>query len=377
VSRVEIVDTEAGVLALRAAWEALAARGGASTPFQSWSLTYRSLRMDRGAVEPFVLVVRDDDGEVAGLWPLGLVRLQRGPFTWRSLETIGPKRLDFVDLIATRAAAPSVLAACTQWLAEHWSAWDDLLLAPTRADAVLLEALARIELPAALAHDIEPISDNLALSIPEGAHSYEDVIGGETRRTTRRIVKRLAEAGFAARSVASGHPLGAAVEAFVRLHAQRRGEFGQVSRYRDVDRSELCALVTDAVADGGDLAVLERGGAAVAAQLTLRCGAQISHYRLAFDSEHKSLSPGIGLLAAGVDDAIRAGVREYDFGFGAEEYKRRWSNVRRAVYRVSIKNHHVARAPRRAWFFAAHALRRLRHRARRVRSPRRAQATPA
>ncbi len=357
--RVEIAETEAALLALCESWNALVRSGGATTPFQSWPITYHSLRMDRGAVAPFVLVVRDDGGSVAGLWPLGRRSRRRGPFTWRTLETIGPKRLDFVDLIAPPDRADDVLRACAAWLAEHWTAWDELRLAPVRADARLLAALERVALPPTITHSVETVGENMALAIPEHSRGWEDALDGETRRTTRRIVRKLAESGFETRRVSAGHPLEAAIDAFVKLHARRRAEFGEVSRYRDVDRGELCALVADAVSEGGDLMLLERDGAAVAAQLTLKLGTRMSHYRVAFDSEHRSLSPGIGLLSTGVDDAIRAGVREYDFGFGAEEYKRRWSNVRRAVYRVSFKNAHLARAPRRAWSFVASRLRRL------------------
>ena len=356
---VELVDTEAGVLALRERWQALVRDGGAATPFQSWSLTYRSLRMDRGTVEPFVLVARAGD-EVAGIWPLGVKRSRRGPFAWRALDTIGPKRLDFVDLITPVGRAPDVLDACLAWLAKNWSAWDELRLAPVRGDSRLLAALETRSLPRTIARRLEPISENLALAIPEGAESFEDALDGETRRTTRRIVKRLGEAGVETRRVSAGYALEGAIDAFVSLHARRRGEFGEVSRYRDVDRAELCALVSDIVAEGGDLMLLELAGTPIAAQLTLRLGAQMSHYRLAFDSEHRSHSPGIGLLAAGVNDAIRSGVREYDFGFGLEEYKRRWANVRQPVFRLTLKNRHVARAPRRAWSFAANRLRRVR-----------------
>jgi len=367
--QVESVAGEEGLRALRDPWEALVRRGAATTPFQSWATTYHAVRIDSGVIEPLILVAIEADGSVAGLLPLGVRKQRRGPFAWRTLQTIGPKRLDFVDVIATPALADDVVAACIDWLASHWTKWDELSLSPLREDARLLVALRRIEQSRPLAIAIEAVDENLALEIPVIARTWEDLLAGETRRTTRRIVKRLDASGFEVRRVSSGYPLEAAVDAFVDLHARRRGEFGQVSRYLDVDRSELCALVASTVAEGGDLMLLEREGAPAAAQLTLRLGEHASHYRLAFDSEQRSFSPGIGLLAAGVNDAIRAGVREYDFGFGAEEYKRRWASVRRKVFRVRIANRHLGRMPRRAWSFAANTISRATRR-----SPRRARA---
>lgn len=346
--------------ALREPWEALVRSGAATTPFQSWSTTYHAVRIDSGVIQPLILVAREADGSVAGLLPLGVMKQRRGPLTWRTLQTIGPKRLDFIDVVATSARTDEVVAACIGWLARHWSDWDELHLTPLREDARLLLALRRVEPSRPLAIQIDEVDENFALEIPALARSWEDLLDGETRRTTRRILKRLEANGFEVRSVSTGHPLEAAVDAFVELHARRRGEFGQVSRYLDVDRDELHALVAAAVAEGGDLALLERNGAPAAAQLTLRLGEKLSHYRLAFDSEQRSFSPGIGLLALGVNDAIRAGVREYDFGFGAEEYKRRWASVRRKVYRVRIANRHLGRMPRRAWSFAVRTVGRLR-----------------
>jgi CelD/BcsL family acetyltransferase involved in cellulose biosynthesis len=105
---------------------------------------------------------------------------------------------------------------------------------------------------------------------------------------------------------------------------------------------------------------MERDGAWVAVQLTLRLGRSVSHYRLAYDSAFRSASPGIGLLIAAIDDAVKSGATEYDFGFGAEEYKRRWANLRRVVFRVRISSTHPGRLPRRLWSLAMRSRPRLR-----------------
>ena len=344
---VESISTEDGFLALRASWEALIRAGAGTTPFQSWTTTHHALRINDGVVRPLVLAALDADGSVAGLLPLGVRTRPHGPFTWRGLASIGPKRLDFVDAVVTPDRAREVIDGCVDWLARHWSEWDELRLAPVRDDALLLATLRDTILPGILELIVDPVGENMALAIPDGAAAWEDVVDGDSRRTTRRILKRLGAAGFATRRVSTGYPVEAAVDAFVELHARRRGEFGETSRYLAVARSELRAMVTDAVAEGGDLMLIERTGVPAAVQLTLRLRDCVSHYRLAFDSEQRNLSPGIGLLAAGLDDAVKAGVREYDFGFGAEEYKRRWANVHRTVYRVRLKNRHLGRAPRR------------------------------
>lgn len=349
--RVEPVSTDEGLLALRAGWERLLDAGAGATPFDTWWMTYRAWRLERDSPSPFVLVARDANGSVAGVLPLGVRRLRRGPLTWRVLDTIAPRRLDFVDVIARPENRSLVLATMLQWMARHWREWDELRLSPVRADAALASEVRRL-VPRPLEARLDAVSTNFAVTIPPGARGWEDVCDGETRRGLRRTARHLEASGFTIGRVSVGYPLDRALDALVGLHERRRGEQGQLSRLASADRSELALLVGDAVAHGGDLWVMEHGGAAVAAQLTLRFGPCVSHYRLAHDSAFRSASPGIGLLIAAMDDAVKAGVTEYDFGFGAEEYKRRWANRRRDVYRLRISNKHPGRLPRRLWSLA-------------------------
>jgi CelD/BcsL family acetyltransferase involved in cellulose biosynthesis len=358
---VEPVSTDEGLLALRAGWERLLEAGAGVTPFDAWWMTYRAWRLEKDSPAPFVLVARDANGSVAGILPLGVRRLRRGPFTWRVLDTIAPRRLDFVDVIARPENRSLVLATMLQWLARHWREWDELRLSPIREDAALAVELQRL-VPRFLEARLDAVSTNLAVTIPPGARGWEDVCDGETRRGLRRTGRRLEASGFAIGRVSSGYSLDRALDALVDLHERRRGEHGQLSRLASADRNELALLVGDAVAHGGDLWVMEHDGAAVAAQLTLRRERCVSHYRLAYDSAFRGASPGIGLLIAAIDDAVKSGATEYDFGFGAEEYKRRWANLRRAVYRLRISNKHPGRLPRRLWSLAI-GRRPLRHRA--------------
>jgi CelD/BcsL family acetyltransferase involved in cellulose biosynthesis len=360
--RIESATTKDELLRLREPWEALSASGAATTPFQAWAVTFHAWRMEASVVAPFVLVARAETGTVHGVLPLGLRVSRRGPFVWRDLATIGPTRLDFVDLVATPDHCEDVLQACIDWLASRWSIWDALQLNPVREDARLLSRLGAVRLPAFIESVVDAAGHNHAVTIPAGARGWEDVCDGENRRSTRRILKRLDADGFRVVRVSQGHDVHQAVENLVCLHTRRRGEHGEASRLAAVEREHLCALVTDAVTRGGDLMIMEHADVPVAAQLTLRLSDRVSHYRVAFHSDYRKWSPGIGLLVAAIDDAVKTGAREYDFGFGTEEYKLRWADVHRRVYTVRLANRHFGRTPRRAWMAGSTRLRSLRRR---------------
>jgi len=369
--RVEGVSTEEGFLRLRGPWEALTREGAGGTPFQAWAVTYHAWKMEAAGLEPLILVARNSEGAVEGILPFGVRSGRSGPFTWRALQTIGPQRLDFVDVIAPPGRARPVLEAFIGWLSAHASSWDELLLTPIRGDALLMAHLKDLPLPRGLELGIDAVGENMALVIPRGARGWEDVCNGHHCRSTRRIVKRLEGSGFEVRKVTEGYPLATAVAALASVHARRRAELGHTSLLAATERQQLCALADAAVRDGGDLMVMEHEDVPVAVQLTLRLGERVSHYRVAFNSDYRNWSPGIGLLVAAVDAAVKSGAREYDFGLGTEEYKRRWSQVRRTVYTVRLSNSHVSRAPRRLWSLASRSVRRLR----RVWRPRRAGAS--
>jgi len=115
--RVESVVSDEGLLALRAGWERLLDAGAGVTPFDAWWMTYRAWRLEKGSPAPFILVAYDANGSVMGVLPLGVRRLRRGPLTWRVLDTLAPRRLDFVDVIA-RPENRSLWRRCfSGWLA--------------------------------------------------------------------------------------------------------------------------------------------------------------------------------------------------------------------------------------------------------------------
>jgi len=350
--RVEAVSSAEAFVALRPEWERLLEAGAGASAFDTWWMAYHAWRMNRRSATPLVLVVRDQRGLCRGLLALGVQRFRRGSLTWRAIGPIAPRLLDFVDVVAPPQQRAAVLTAILGWLAENWREWDELRLSPIKEGAALASDVL-LATPPYLEANLDPVSDNLAVAISENAEGWEDVCRGETRRGCRRILRRLEAPGFSTFRVSTGHPLALGIEALVGLHERRRSELGQISRLAAADQSALSALVADAVAHGGDLSVMEHDGGAIAAQLTLRLNGHVSHYRLAYDSRFRGVSPGIGLLIAGVDEAVKSGATEYDFGFGREDYKQRWANVERKVYRLRIANRHPGRLPRRLLSLAA------------------------
>ncbi len=60
-------------------------------------------------------------------------------------------------------------------------------------------------------------------------------------------------------------------------------------------------------------------------------------YNSGFDPQVREASPGLVLIAHCIEDAIRLGLREYDFLRGRERYKYDLGGRDRVVYRAVVR----------------------------------------
>lgn len=347
--RCEVVRGEVAFSVLTETWDALCGVTPRATAFQGRSVCHLAWLMSEQPVEPIVLVAYRG-ATVIGLLPLGLRVSTRGPFLWRTLGSMAPGRLDSLDLLAAPGDSGDAVEVMGRALADHLVEWDDLGLWPVRGDAALLRLHGASTSPARLPISSPVRSEALGLDFPLGASSWEDLVSGETRRSLRRHFREAERQALTVFRASTGLNIFAVAEALVDLHTRRRRELGGDSSLAGrLAREHLPALVENAVLHGGDLWVLTAGRKAIAAMLTLRHGAVMHHYRLAFDSAHRQLAPGVVLLTHVLDAAVRDGVRHYDFGVGVEVYKQRWANTSTPLHGLEARTRQLARLPARAW----------------------------
>jgi CelD/BcsL family acetyltransferase involved in cellulose biosynthesis len=314
-----IRDREA-LEALEEPWWRLWRRCRAATPFQSpaWLLAWwRSFSPGELAA----IAVRDDSGDLVGLFPLYLERRAGHA----RLLPLGISVSDYLGVLVDDERGAGV----ARELACEFAAlpWDSCCLADIPGQCL------------ALALAVSGGSD----WADEQSCPVVDLAGGEDLSgcvpARRRRQLRRAWAAAERRGPVEISPLGR-TDAFLgeiaRLHGLRwagRGE-GVLS---DPAVLRFHRLALPALVEGG-LArcfILSIGGQPVAAYYGLMHGERAYAYLGGFDPLYAAESPGSILIGHAIATALREGAREFHFLRGREAYKYSWGAVDRRTCRIT------------------------------------------
>lgn len=159
-----------------------------------------------------------------------------------------------------------------------------------------------------------------SLELPDNWDSYlHQNLGGSARRNLRRSLRELEQAGDIEVSDVQGHDLPQYLDALLELWQKR---FTRVSPLRLI---RLKATFTSCFNEGmASLIVLKRGRDILAGVARFHDRKRKRAYELinSFDQNLQEIhSPGMVVIALGLQQAIGQGIHRYDFLRGDEEYK--------------------------------------------------------
>lgn len=244
---------------------------------------------------------------------------------------------DSLDAAVTKGAEGefwnAFLSSSRELLAEGPLSFPNLV-----AGAPALAALPRLCDALGYALTVEETDRSPFVPLPLSYKSYLEALGKKERHELRRKVRRAGEAlpGLSFRVVATREELSRDFPSFVGLH--RKSHAGK----RDFmdDRMEgFFREAAEAFLDAGwlRLAFLSSGSRDVAAAFQLAWRGALLLYNSGYDPEKRDASPGVVLVARCIEDAIRLGMREYDFLRGRERYKYDLGGRDRVVSRATVR----------------------------------------
>ena len=313
---IELVTSEADLLALRPQWSALWRSLPGASPFQSpeWLLGWWR---QFGTGQP-LLALQRRDGALLGVLPLYV--LEEAPA--RKLLPIGVGITDYFEpLLAPGAPEDAAGTLMRAALAEASRRHVTECSLPDLPPGSALRKAALAGWTGCLA-DADPCP---VLALPPAIPSGK-------RRDIRQAQHRAARAGGWTTEIATAVSAAALLEHLIALHTQRwqgSGETGVLADRRVLrfHRETIAGLVAAGMAR---LQVLRFGARVAAAYYALLDrGQRILFYLSGFDAAHSRESPGTLLLARMIDDAVAEGRRELHFLRGAEAYKYAWGGVDR------------------------------------------------
>jgi CelD/BcsL family acetyltransferase involved in cellulose biosynthesis len=313
---VEIRDRDDGLTGLGAAWDDLAGRCAAATPFQShawlqgWWRTY-------GVPGRLRLILVRRDGRLVAAAPLMLRRRAGVPV----LTPLGGAFSDFADVLADDDVAAQACRVLAGALLRQ-RGWRAVDLAETRPGAVAGAALwdawpgGRWRAPA-----------SLCLELP--ASPMEDLVRGlptHSRKTVRRRLNQLGRAGVDIRPVAA-EDTGRAVADLLRLHALQWQGRGVNAEHLSAAFAMHLNRALPGMVRAGQAALREYriDGRLVASSLVLIGRDLVGGYLYGAEpSLRERLDVTTMLLADTLPMAHRLGVPTMSMLRGAEEHKLRW-----------------------------------------------------
>lgn len=306
----EVIESLAGLEAIREEWLALWRSCPEATPFQSPQWLVPWTRHLFGGGQIMVLAMRDG-GALAGLAPF---------FRWgterRTVSFLGAGISDYGDLLFAPERERECVKEALSFLRDVRCEWEAVDLQELRGKSELL-ALQPGEFRA------EECSVCPVLELA----SYPDSMDSKHRTDVRRARNKLAKDPALTFSWADRATVQTDMNDFLRLYAARWGEPEEPLRNFHREAAEKFV-------ESGDLrlAVLRTGGQAAAAIYAFVSGKTLYCYLSGFEPGMAKMSPGAVLLNWVIDSATAEGLAAVDFLRQTEAYKYLWGARDRINY---------------------------------------------
>ena len=316
---------------LAAEWDGLAERGMTNTPFQT--LAYQKswwthLHPENATL--FTFITRNEDGALKGIACFYLID--------NTLHFNGCiEETDYLDLISAEDDAAQVWSEVLFAL-DKSSLPDSLIIdlcnipekSPTR------EVLAEVGPDHGYTVQESIIEVCPVITLPESFDVYLDNLDSKQRRETSRKLRRAEGAGVTNTIVGADEDVHEAVDEFLEL--LQSSTFEKRDWLNDGRRAHFHE-VAEAAQKAGTLQLMFSAveGDRAAGLFNFDYDDRIWVYNSGLDpAKYGSLSMGVVLTAAAIENAIETGQHSFDFLRGNEEYKYRLGAVDTAVYRIVL-----------------------------------------
>lgn len=332
--RVDILDNWKDVAALGPAWNWLLARSNANSIFLTWEWIAAWLEAGGKERPPFIVCVRDSQGELIGIAPF-YVSLYRfgGIIPYRTLRIVADYATgaDYPDWIMMPEYETEIRQAIVAELLRRQSHWDCLWMPSVAGWTGAKERVLGACQPEAFHLRSRP-RDFGVVTLPNSMDMYLRSLSSNKRQQLRGEIKRIGrQANVTMTRCETVDEIPQYLEALFDLHFRRwqiRGEEGSFRRKPQL-MTFYQEFVPRALANGWLwFYALKDHDEYKAVQLGYVYGQVFHQIQEGFDPEY---TKGVGnvLRAHVMEQCIAAGVATVDFLGEMTEHKRRWLAVQR------------------------------------------------
>jgi len=336
ILHIQRINTLEGFYSLYEKWNALLNESPANSFFLRWEWLYNwwnAYKEDNYDLS-ILLVFRGNN--LIGIAPLYVKKnLWKDLITIRRLMFLGTKEgsviSEYMDIIYRAGEEEAVIREITKFIVQQ-DLCDDIFLNLIDASSKTIPLLEQT------AHDMKflyIVNNKVESPYINLQSSYDDFLKGLTAsmrhkiRNNQRKLKRYANVVF--RKTADTFEFESDFNEFVRLHQNRwetrkmPGSFSAGSRFNDFQEKVMKNMLKNGHLELRFLSVADRN---IAVLYNINYNNKIYFYQAGLDvSFDKNMAPGFVLHDYCIEEAIKAGLREYDFLLmgNKDSYKKQWT----------------------------------------------------
>lgn len=323
-------------------WNELLEASEQGNVFQQWHWLSTWLDIYASKCSILVIVLRDA-GRLCAVFPLYIME-RSGLFKGRVVRMIGDLYvgLDYLDFIIRKGWEEQAIDSLVACLETNIFPWDIIDLGSIPEQSKNLQIFRDRLTVGGLYHAVLA-SNRCPYAILPG--TIENFIAGRSRSTQdkiKRVRRSYKKLGLSFTILQQKEELQEAVDALFALNVLRLRRKGICGAFQLESFRAFHSRLIPVLLEQGQLRMgILRNNQIIGTIYIIQHQQRFLYYQSGFDPQWERISPGDMMFVCSIEEAIREGMREYDFLRGEETYKYKWANAYRSNVNIKIFNRGV------------------------------------
>lgn len=344
--KIRRIETDEGFLSLKEAWNTLLAASPSESFFQRWEWLYHWWQAYRRENYRLMILLAYRGEDLVGIGPFyvvepaeaGLLAQKRMMFLGTSLTALIS---EYMDMISRPGYEEDVVDAMFRHICES-GATDDISLHNIPSASATIARLEGLAKGAGFGFEAR-VGECPFIALPGDWDSFIERLSPSMRskiRAGRRRLERYSDAAIRSTTTAPGE-FEEDFREFKRLHQKRWEALDKPGSFSGGNFEGFLRSVSEVMLKDGllRLSFLSVAGRNIAALYNINYKGRVYFFQSGLDASFdRSLAPGLLLHADSIEEAIRSGMKEYDFLLmgKTDDYKKRWTRSSRRLSDIEI-----------------------------------------
>lgn len=341
---VKCLQTDKEFRALGVEWNGLLHNSEINTVFLTWEWLFTWWKHFGDGKKLFILIVRDKVGELLGIAPLCIKKVE--VYYLMSLNTLtflGDEEIcsDYLDFILCKEKSNKVLRVIFEYLYSHSNLWDIAFLNDLPETSKSLKYAKDILESKKVYNFLREAEKCPYITLPDNFETYIQGLSKNMRYNFKRRMKNLENKYNVKFNIWSkSNNLEKAMESLFDLHRKRREMIGSEG---DFSKKKLLAFHKEIAHKFNEIGVLRIYYMSfkrkpVSMLYGFRYDNKFFYFQSGMEPDYEKKSVGLVLMGLCIKDSIDNKLKEFDFLRGFETYKFKWTQSYRKTFNLAFSS---------------------------------------